>query len=72
MGPFEPFRDVATSELGIDQVKRQRAFEEANPEWRIIWDKDYRIFRAWRPLANGEDNIMRHELRELLDALGAP
>lgn len=52
-----------------DQVKRRLAFEKANPDWRIMWDEDYRVWRAWRLIEGGEDNLTRYQLRDLLDAL---
>ena len=52
-----------------DQVMRLHAFQAAHPHWRITWDQDYRVWRAWRLLDGGEDNLTRYELRDLLDAL---
>lgn len=70
MGPIEPFRPVVDMDDRItDQVVRRQEFEAAHPDWRIMWDADYRVFRAWRLLDGGEDNLTRYELRDLLDAL---
>jgi len=55
----------------VDQVLRKQAFEAANPQWRIMWDQDYRVWRAWRLLDGGEDNLTRYMLPDLLDALEA-
>lgn len=73
MVPIEPMLSAAPGGVdhAADQVKRKQAFEAANPEWRIIWDADYRVWRAWRLLDGGEDNLTRYELRDLLDALEA-
>lgn len=69
MGPNEHLRCVVGGGTDLDQVKRKHAFLEAHPEWRIFWDPDYRVWRAWRLLDGGEDNLTRYELRDLLDAL---
>lgn len=53
----------------VDQVIRRQKFEAANPQWRIVHDPDYRVWRAWRLIDGGEDNLTRFELRDLLDAL---
>lgn len=64
---------VTTAVAGqpADQVKRRLAFEREHPDWRIIWDPDYRVWRAWRLLEGGEHNLTRYELRWLLDDLEA-
>jgi hypothetical protein len=52
-----------------DQVVRKQAFEKKHPEWRIFHDKDYDVWRAWRLLEGGEDNVTRYRLKDMMDAL---
>jgi hypothetical protein len=51
-----------------DQVPRLKAFLAAYPEWVIRIDRSTGFWRAER---NGQA-VTRYELRDLLDALGAP
>lgn len=69
-GPF-PLPSPRGVDHAVDQVVRLNEFKDAHPEWRIMYDRDYRVYRAWRLLDGGEDNVTRYELRDLLDALEA-
>ena len=64
--PYQPLYGV---DGAPDQVERKKAFEKNHPEWKIIKDKDYDVWRAWRLLDGGEDNITRFYLWALLDEL---
>ena len=54
----------------LDQLLRLRAFRHTHPEWVITHDGDMGVWRAFKRLRNGEDNVIRRELGELLDVLG--
>lgn len=74
MGPFTCIHGAyfaADPGFPLDQVKRRQQFEAAYPDWRITWDGDYRVFRAWRLLNGGENNLTRYKLGDLMDALEA-
>lgn len=67
-GPV-PLPHLPGVDHAVDQVERLNDFKAAHPEWRIMFDKDYKVWRAWRLLDGGEDNVTRYGLRELLNAL---
>ena len=53
-----------------DQVPRRLAYEAAHPDVEIRFFGPY--WRAVVPEGSGETVVVRYELRELLDKLGAP
>lgn len=52
-----------------EQTLRLRLIEDEHPEWAIAYDREFRVWRAFKRLPNGEDNITRHDLKDVLDAV---
>lgn len=71
MGPLTGLPDLPGVDRAGDQVVRLMAFRKAHPEWRIAVDREYGLWRALRLRDGGEDNHVRYELRDLLDAMEA-
>ena len=69
MGPFDNLPDVAGIDAAVDQVVRQNEFEAAHPEWRIWCNRDNHVWHAERLIDGGHDNLVRYDLRSLLDEL---
>jgi hypothetical protein len=68
MGPFE-LPDVDGIDRAVDQVVRLHDFQQANPEWRIWCNRDNHVWHAERLIDGGHDNLVRYDLRSLLDEL---
>jgi hypothetical protein len=62
-GPRE--RHLRGVDDAVDQVARQRAFEEAHPEWLITCDERL----LWRAVRDGGEQAAALDLRGLLDEL---
>jgi hypothetical protein len=72
MGPTEPEK-LRVVHYGVDhaldQVVRLETFKQVHPEWRVIYDNDFKVWRALRLADGSEDNLTRYDLRTMLDAL---
>lgn len=71
MGPIEDGQRGGVDAVA-DQVPRLEKFRRAHPEWRIWKDREADLWRALRLSDGGQDTLVRYELRDVLDELGAP
>jgi hypothetical protein len=65
----ELFAKAFGSNQELGQTVRLRAFRAAHPEWVITRDSDMDVWRAFKRLRNGSEDVIRHDLEELLDKL---